>query len=64
MIKEAIQKVVNRENLTESEMVEVMTEIMSGQATEAQIASFITALRMKGETVEEITNYRCCKSYA
>lgn len=55
MIKEAIQKVVNKENLTENEMVEVMTEIMSGEATEAQIAAFITALRMKGETVEEIT---------
>lgn len=55
MIKEAIQKVVNKENLTENEIVEVMTEIMTGQATEAQIAAFITALRMKGETVEEIT---------
>ncbi|MCS7152177.1 MAG: anthranilate phosphoribosyltransferase [Endomicrobia bacterium] len=55
MIKEAIQKVVNRQNLNETEMIEVMTEIMSGEATEAQIAAFITALRMKGETVEEIT---------
>lgn len=55
MIKEAIQKVVNKENLTEKEMIEVMTEIMTGEATEAQIAAFITALRMKGETVEEIT---------
>lgn len=55
MIKEAIQKLVNKENLKESEMIEAMTEIMSGEATEAQIAAFITALRMKGETVEEIT---------
>jgi anthranilate phosphoribosyltransferase len=55
MIKETIQKVVNRENLSEKEMIEVMTEIMTGEATEAQIASFLTALRMKGETVEEIT---------
>ncbi|MCS7227375.1 MAG: anthranilate phosphoribosyltransferase [Endomicrobia bacterium] len=55
MIKEAIQKLVNKENLTEKETIEVMTEIMSGEATDAQIASFITALRMKGETVEEIT---------
>lgn len=55
MIKEGIQKVVNRENLTEKEMIEIMTEIMSGEATDAQIASFITALRMKGETAEEIT---------
>jgi anthranilate phosphoribosyltransferase len=55
MIKESIQKVVNKENLSEKEMIEVMTEIMTGEATEAQIASFLTALRMKGETVEEIT---------
>lgn len=55
MIREAIAKVVNFENLTEKEAIEVMTEIMSGQATESQISSYITALRMKGETVEEIT---------
>ncbi|MCX7910123.1 MAG: anthranilate phosphoribosyltransferase [Endomicrobia bacterium] len=55
MIKEAIQKVVNKEDLKEQEMIEVMTEIMSGLATEAQIASFITALRMKKETPQEIT---------
>src|SRR5512137_3010220 len=55
MIKKAIAKVVERENLTEAEMIEVMDQIMSGEATPAQIAAFITALRMKGETVEEIT---------
>ena len=55
MIKEAIQKVVNRQNLSEEEAIAVMTEIMSGQATEAQISAYITALRMKGETIEEIT---------
>ena len=54
-IKEAISKVVQREDLSEHEMVEVMHEIMGGSATDAQIGSFITALRMKGETVEEIT---------
>lgn len=54
-IKEAIAKVVLKEDLTEDEMVDVMNEIMGGSATSAQIASFITALRMKGETVEEIT---------
>ncbi len=54
MIKEAINKVVNREDLSESEMVAVMDQIMSGRATDAQIGSFITALRMKGESVEEI----------
>ena len=55
MIKKAIAKVVERENLTEGEMIEVMNQIMSGECTPAQIGSFITALRMKGETVEEIT---------
>ncbi|MFH1398409.1 MAG: anthranilate phosphoribosyltransferase [Candidatus Omnitrophota bacterium] len=55
MIKEMIEKAVKREDLTEKEAIEVMREIMEGAATPAQIASFITALRMKGETVEEIT---------
>ncbi len=55
MIKESLFKVVNREDLTEEEMVETMTEIMEGKATQAQIGAFITALRMKGETIEEIT---------
>jgi len=55
MIKEAIGKIVSRQDLTEAEMVLVMEEIMTGGATEAQIGSFITALRMKGETVAEIT---------
>ncbi|OQA91827.1 MAG: Anthranilate phosphoribosyltransferase [Elusimicrobia bacterium ADurb.Bin231] len=59
MIKEAINKIISKENLAEKEAIDVMTEIMTGQATEAQIASFITALRMKGETVEEITG--CAK---
>jgi anthranilate phosphoribosyltransferase len=55
MIKEAIARVVNGEDLTEREMVEAMEEIMTGMATPAQIGSFITALRVKGETVDEIT---------
>ena len=55
MIKEAISKVVGREDLTEKEMEMAMEEIMTGRATSAQIGSFITALRMKGETVDEIT---------
>lgn len=54
-IKSAIARVIDRCDLTEAEMVVVMNEIMSGEATSAQIGSFITALRMKGETVEEIT---------
>jgi len=55
MIKKAIARVVERQDLTESEMIEVMDQIMSGEATPAQVAAFITALRMKGETVDEIT---------
>ncbi|MFB3885095.1 MAG: anthranilate phosphoribosyltransferase [Thermodesulfobacteriota bacterium] len=55
MIKEAIGKVVLRKDLTAGEMGEVMEEITRGGASDAQITSFITALRMKGETPEEIT---------
>jgi anthranilate phosphoribosyltransferase len=55
MIRRAIAKVVERQDLTEGEMIEVMNQIMSGECTPAQIGSFITALRMKGETIEEIT---------
>ena len=55
MIRETIQKVVDGENLTERETVNTMNEIMSGEATPAQVAAFITALRIKGETIEEIT---------
>jgi len=55
MIKEAIAKVVTRTDLTEAEAEAVMREIMQGEATDAQIAAYITALRMKGETVAEIT---------
>jgi len=54
MIKNAIAKVVEGEDLTQAEMEEAMEEIMSGGATPAQIGSFITALRMKGESVDEI----------
>ncbi|MBU0676146.1 MAG: anthranilate phosphoribosyltransferase [Proteobacteria bacterium] len=55
MIKEAISRVVTGTDLSEEEMIGVMNEIMGGEATDAQIASVITALRMKGETVDEIT---------
>ena len=59
MIKDAINKVVNNENLSQEESSSAMNEIMSGEATPAQIASFITALRIKGETIDEITG--CAK---
>jgi anthranilate phosphoribosyltransferase len=55
MIKEAIQSLVSGKNLSEAEMAGCMKEIMEGQSTDAQIGSFLTALRLKGETVEEIT---------
>ena len=55
MIKDAVSKVARGEDLTEEEMVSVMEEVMSGGASPAQIGAFITALRMKGETVAEIT---------
>ena len=54
MIREAIAKVVTGTDLQEQEMIQVMQEIMTGEATDAQIGSFITALRMKGETIDEI----------
>lgn len=55
MIREAISKLVKNINLTQEETKEVFNQIMSGQATDSQIAAFITALRMKSETVDEIT---------
>jgi anthranilate phosphoribosyltransferase len=55
MIKEAIGKIVLLQDLSEFEMIEVMNEVMGGEATPAQVGAFITALRMKGETIEEIT---------
>lgn len=57
MIREAIRKIVEGVDLQESEAIGAMTEIMDGEATPAQVACFITALRMKGETVEEITGF-------
>jgi anthranilate phosphoribosyltransferase len=53
-IKQAIDKVVNHFDLEESEMIAVMEDIMDGEATPAQIGAFVTALRIKGETVNEI----------
>ncbi len=55
MIREAIAKLVDGQNLTLGDTEAVMNEIMDGVATPAQMASFLTALRVKGETVEEIT---------
>src|SRR5512137_1099405 len=55
MIREGIARIVRGEDLREASMMEVMDEVMEGKATPAQIAAFITALRIKGETVDEVT---------
>lgn len=55
MIKEAISSLVKGNNLENEVMETVMNEIMTGEATDAQKAAFLTALAIKGETVEEIT---------
>ncbi len=55
MIQKAIHELVENKNLDFETTKEVMDEIMSGNATQAQISSFLTALRMKGETIDEIT---------
>ena len=55
MIKEAINLLIQNISLSENEMAECMRELMEGKSTDAQIGAFLTALRIKGETVEEIT---------
>lgn len=55
MIKEAIAKLVERIDLEEDEMSEVIETMMEGEATPSQISAFLAALRMKGESVPEIT---------
>ena len=54
-IQQAINKILNGHNLSISDMREAMMQIMTGKATDAQIGGFLIGLRMKGETVEEIT---------
>ena len=54
MIQDAIQMLVDGESLSADQASAVMNEIMTGEATPAQVGSFLTALRMKGETVDEI----------
>ena len=66
MIREGIQKLIEGSNLTFEESGEVMREVMSGKASNAQTAAFLTALRMKGESVEELIAFtsvmrsNCC----
>ncbi|HWP42834.1 MAG TPA: anthranilate phosphoribosyltransferase [Blastocatellia bacterium] len=56
-ITEAIKKVVDRQDLSVDEAEAVLEQIMTGQCTDAQIGSLLTALRMKGETVAELTGF-------
>ncbi len=57
MIAELIRKAADGHDLTSAEANAAMTEIMSGDATPVQIAAFLVAMRMKGETVEEVTEF-------
>jgi anthranilate phosphoribosyltransferase len=57
IITEAVRALIDRRSLTRIEAAAAMEAIMSGAATDAQIASFLTALRMKGETVEELIGF-------
>lgn len=54
MIREAIETIIGGKGLTQEEAAAVMNEIMEGEATPAQLAGFLVALRMKGESVDEI----------
>jgi anthranilate phosphoribosyltransferase len=53
-IKTAINQVMDRTDLNQKQMAKVMEQVMTGQATDAQIGGFLVALRMKGETVDEV----------
>ena len=57
MIHDVLQKLVDRRDLTGDEAASVMTLLMEGQASGAQIGALLLALRMKGETVEEVTAF-------
>ena len=60
MIKKAIAKLVERQNLTEAEAQAAVNQIMAGEATNAQIGAFLAAMRLKGETVAELVG--CAKA--
>jgi anthranilate phosphoribosyltransferase len=66
MIREGIQKLIDGTDLTLQESGEIMCEVMAGKATNSQTAAFLTALRMKGESVEELIAFtsvmrsNCC----
>src|SRR5690554_7782148 len=53
-IKTALMRIVERQDLTTDEMISVMRQIMTGQGDDAQIGAFLTAMRMKSESISEI----------
>src|SRR5512142_194080 len=55
MLKPYLAKLINRQDLTPEEAQQAMEIIMTGQATQAQIGAYLVAMRMKGETITEIT---------
>jgi anthranilate phosphoribosyltransferase len=55
MIQTAIAELVARKDLTREQVAQVMRQIADGEATPAQVGAFLVALRLKGETAEEIT---------
>ena len=55
MIDRALEKLADKISLDPDEMSQVMDQVMSGEANHVQIASLLTALRIKGETIDEIT---------
>ena len=55
MIKEAIISLIEKKDLSFEQAKKVMDEIMSGKATEVQMSAYLTALALKGETIDEIT---------
>src|SRR2546430_9637971 len=57
MIQDALRKVTERKDLTQEEAMQVMTALMEGQATEAQMGGLLGALRTKRESVEELSGF-------
>lgn len=57
MIKQAIETIVDKQDLSKAVAFDVMSSIMSGEVNDVQLGGFLTALRVKGETVEEITGF-------
>ena len=53
--KDVLQQLLNRQDLTHAQMLDIMRQVMQGELTQAQIAGLLIGLRMKGETVEEIS---------